>query len=215
MEWYSLVYRASYRLGFTPWDRGAPASGLVDLVEGPNALPRGRALDLGCGTGTNTIYLSKSGWDGTGIDMVASALDVARGNATRAGVHPRFIKGDVTHLLELTLEGPFDLLVDVGCFHTLPEDLRDRYAEGLSRVAAPGATLFLFAFSPGRLAPVRSGATADELIARFKAWDLATEKPSPDGASGRGWRAAAARYFGAHQYRLRRNAQPAAGGADA
>jgi SAM-dependent methyltransferase len=214
MEWYDFVYRASYRFGFTPWDRGAPASGLVDLVEGPNAVPRGRALDLGCGTGTNTIYLSRSGWDATGIDMVASALDVAQLNAKRAGVRPKFINGDVTHLLELELEGPFDLLVDVGCFHTLPEDLRDRYAEGLSRVSAPAATLFLFAFSPGRLAPMRSGATADEVVARFKAWDLAMEKPSPDGASGGGWRAAATRYFGAHEYRLRRNAQLTAGGAD-
>lgn len=44
MEWYSVVYRASYRLGFTPWDRGKPAAGLVDLVEGPMACGPGEPL---------------------------------------------------------------------------------------------------------------------------------------------------------------------------
>lgn len=213
MEWYNFVYRASYRLGFTPWDRGKPASGLVELVEGPNALRPGRALDLGCGSGNNTIYLSRNGWDATGIDMVASALNVARKNAERAGVHPRFVEGDVTRLSELDAKGPFDLLVDVGCFHTLPAHLRDQYAEGLTQVAAPGATLFLYAFSPGRIAPMKSGTTEAEVIARFKGWSLATEQASMDGTSGNGFTAAAGRYFGPHEYRLRRQARDAAGDA--
>src|SRR5438128_2069168 len=98
MRWYDFVYRASYRLGFTPWDRGVPPPGLVELVEGPAALPAGRAIDLGCGTATNTIYLARRGWEVTGVDMVPQALETARQRAAAAGVSPRLVQGDVTRL---------------------------------------------------------------------------------------------------------------------
>jgi cyclopropane fatty-acyl-phospholipid synthase-like methyltransferase len=204
MDWYRLVYGASYRLGFTPWDRGTPASGLVDLVAGPSALPRGRALDLGCGSGTNTIYLCKHGWETTGVDMVPRALDEARQNAARSGVSPRLILGDVTCLRDIDLGVGFNLFVDVGCFHTLPATLRNKYVESVSSLAAPGATLFLYAFSPRRLTPMKSGTTQDEIAARFTGWSLTSAEASPDGTTAPGWRGASARYFGPRQYRLHR-----------
>jgi SAM-dependent methyltransferase len=204
MDWYELVYGACYRLGFTPWDRGAPASGLVGLVDGPEALKPGRALDLGCGTGTNTIFLCSNGWQVTGVDIVPRALEAARRNARHARVSPSFVGGDVTRLRELDLEGAFDLVVDVGCFHTLPAGLRERYVESVSSVATPGATLFLFAFSPRRLAPVRSGVTHEEIVASFQGWRLISGNPSLDGTTAASWRGAAARYFAPHEYTLRR-----------
>jgi SAM-dependent methyltransferase len=205
MDWYRLVYGASYRLGFTPWDRGTPASGLVDLVEGPNALPRGRALDLGCGSGTNTIFLCKHGWEATGVDLVPRALEAARRNAARSGVSPRLVLGDVTRLRDLNLGGDVNLFVDVGCFHTLPVKLRDKYVESVSSVAAPGATLFLYAFSSGRLAPMKSGTTRDEIAARFTGWSLTSAAASLDGTTAPGWRGASARYFAPREYRLQRS----------
>jgi SAM-dependent methyltransferase len=204
MDWYQLVYGACYRLGFTPWDRGAPASGLVGLVEGPNALKPGRALDLGCGTGTNTIFLCTHGWQATGVDMVPRALDAARQNARNARVYASFVDGDVTRLRELDLGSAFDLIVDVGCFHTLPAALRERYVRSVSSVAAPGATLFLFAFSPRRLAPMRSGVTHEEVVASLQGWRLISGNPSLDGTTAGSWRGGAARYFAPREYTLRR-----------
>ena len=78
MRWYSLVYRAFYAVGLRIWERQKPPSDLIDLAEGPAALTPGRALDLGCGTGTDSIYLAQHGWDVTGVDMVPRALDIAR-----------------------------------------------------------------------------------------------------------------------------------------
>ena len=98
LRWYQLVYRVIYRLGLIVWRRAAPPAELVTLIEGPNALPVGRALDLGCGTGTDTIYLAAHHWDVTGVDMVPKALAIARRNATAAGVAPHFVEGDVTRL---------------------------------------------------------------------------------------------------------------------
>jgi methylase of polypeptide subunit release factors len=85
---YQLVYRLIYRLGLIFWRRATPPAKLVTLVEGPSALPAGRALDLGCGTGTDTIYLATHGWTVTAVDMVPKALALARRDATAAGVEP-------------------------------------------------------------------------------------------------------------------------------
>jgi SAM-dependent methyltransferase len=174
-RWYGLVYRSLYRLGLTIWERAVPPSDLVDLVEGPSPAPPGRALDIGCGTGTDTVYLAAHGWDVTGVDMVPRALAIARRRAAAAGVAPRFVKGDASRLRDLGLGDGFTLVLDFGCFHTLPADRRDPYVAGVSGVAAPGATLLLYGFArPPRLAPMRAGVSAGEVRERFvpHGWEL-------------------------------------------
>src|SRR5262245_14478682 len=98
--WSGFLYRISYLIGFKPWDIGVPIPDLVSFIEGPSAPPPGRALDLGCGTGTNTVYLALHGWEATGIDLIPRALAAARRRATAAGVSPRLVLGDVTRLDE-------------------------------------------------------------------------------------------------------------------
>ena len=57
----SLMYRLMYRVGFTPWDTDQVPKELSTLIEGAGALPHGRALDIGCGTGTQAVYMARSG----------------------------------------------------------------------------------------------------------------------------------------------------------
>src|SRR5215470_13935916 len=80
-RWYSLVYRAFYLARLRIWERQVPPSDLVELIEGRLALAPGSALDLGCGTGTDSIYLAAHGWDVTGVDMVSEAVAIACRNA--------------------------------------------------------------------------------------------------------------------------------------
>ncbi|HYB34510.1 MAG TPA: class I SAM-dependent methyltransferase [Mycobacterium sp.] len=81
------------------------------------------------------------------------ALTAARPKATAAGVTPRFVEGDVTRLHDLGVGDGYTLLLDFGCFHTLPEDRRPAYVTSV-RVAAPGATLLLCGFKrPPKAAP--------------------------------------------------------------
>jgi SAM-dependent methyltransferase len=70
----------------------------VELVEGAAPLRPGRALDLGCGTGRNTLYLARHRWYAVGIDMLGRAIDKARSRAVGAAASARFIHGDVTKL---------------------------------------------------------------------------------------------------------------------
>jgi SAM-dependent methyltransferase len=171
-RWYRFVYRTAYRLGLTIWERSAPPADLVDLVERSEP---GRALDLGCGTGTDSVYLAEHGWDVTGVDMVPKALTIARRRAAAAGVSPRFVTGDVTRLPDLEVGGGHTLILDFGCFHTLPEDRRGPYVGSVSAAAAPGATLLLYGFRrPPRLSPMHAGVTADGVRERFSGagWEL-------------------------------------------
>ena len=182
-RWYEFVYRAAYQMGLAVWQRDASPPELVDLVEGPSPLSPGRALDVGCGTGTDSIYLSQHGWDVTGVDMVAKALVRAHRRAATAGVTPRLVNGDATRLRELGVGDGFTLLLIFGCFHTLPEDRRPLYVAGVSEVAAPGATLLLYGFTrPPRAAPMYSRVSTQEVEGRFgQAWELLSSSRSSVG----------------------------------
>ena len=181
LRWYRVVYSLLYRLGLIIWRRHTPPAELVALVEGDAALPAGRALDLGCGTGTDTIYLATHGWDVTAVDGVSRALSIARRNATAASVTPRFLHGDVTRLQELDAGNGYTLLLDFGCFHTLPEDRRPAYVTSVCDAAASGATLLLYGFRrPPKAAPMRAGVTVEEIRRRFthRGWQLVKAGPT-------------------------------------
>jgi cyclopropane fatty-acyl-phospholipid synthase-like methyltransferase len=183
----SLRYRLLYRLGITPWDQDHVPGELAALIEGPTALTAGLALDIGCGTGTQSVYLARYGWQVTGVDAVPRALAQAQQRAAAAGVSVRWLMADVGALDELGLNGGFGLLHDRGCFHDLPISVRDRYVHGVSSLAAPGATFLLMAFVPGtRRLGAPSGASEEEIQRRFGPhWELLSVQsdsgPNPPG----------------------------------
>src|ERR1700738_2660399 len=93
-----LLFKTLYRFGFTPWDGHPIAKSLRDLIEGDDALPAGTALDVGGGTGDNSLYLAKHGWQVTGVDYVPKAVDKARAKAAADDVDVRFEQADITDL---------------------------------------------------------------------------------------------------------------------
>lgn len=124
-----------YRAGETPWDTGHPDPELVALLEA-GRLPRGRALDIGCGTGTTVRTLAERGYEALGVDVSKLAIE-------QAAAKPRPAKGSVEfrHLdfLADPPAGPFDLVVDRGCFHVFDgADERARFAARVAECLAPG-----------------------------------------------------------------------------
>ncbi len=138
--WRKLFYSLFY-LRRPPWDTGITPPEVEEFVQNH---PPGRALDLGCGTGTNVIYLAQHGWQATGVDFVQKAIGKARQKADQAGVAVNFYADDVTRLSEIT--GQFDLVLDIGCFHSLSRRAKRHYTASLSRLLAPHGTFLLYGF---------------------------------------------------------------------
>jgi ubiquinone/menaquinone biosynthesis C-methylase UbiE len=123
------------------WDTGITPPELESFAT--NHSP-GRALDLGCGTGTNAVFLAKNGWQVTGVDFVERAIRTAKRKASQAGVKVKFICGDVTQL-DIT-PGGFDLILDIGCLHSLPPDKKKMYMKNVARLLSQQGTYMLYAF---------------------------------------------------------------------
>jgi SAM-dependent methyltransferase len=144
-----LLFKTFYRLGFVPWDGHPLPTSLRDLIEGENALAPGTALDIGCGTGDNSIYLAKHGWQVTAVDFVAKAVDKARAKASANKLDIKFARADATRLSSEGVGTNFDLIVDNGCLHGMSTEDRDAYVREVTAVAAPSGRLLLVEFIPG------------------------------------------------------------------
>jgi SAM-dependent methyltransferase len=135
---------------FTPWDTDTPAPELVEFVRGRDRAP-GRALDIGCGTGTHALWLADQGFDVLGIDIARRAIERARARAAAARPDGRIRFEVLDVLTSLPEGGPFDLVFDRGVFHVFdsPED-RTRFAAQVARCLAPsGAWLSLIGSTEG------------------------------------------------------------------
>jgi SAM-dependent methyltransferase len=151
LRFSNWAFDLQYILGRTPWDTQVTPPEVVALIEG-QTISTGRALDLGCGTGTNAIYLARHGWRVVGVDFSAVAIWQARCKARRAGMDCTFHRADVTGLS--FLDGTFDFVLDIGCLHSIPMERWRPYAAEIIRLARPGGLYMLYAFVPH---PDRSG----------------------------------------------------------
>lgn len=120
-------YRERYKSGDTPWDAGRPDFNLIEVVT-QRPVPSCKALDIGCGTGDNSIWLALNSFQVTGTDASDIALKKAKEKASQANVECDFVLAD---FLKDTIEGaPFGFVFDRGCLHSFDsEDERRRFAE--------------------------------------------------------------------------------------
>ena len=125
-----------YVAGDTPWDTGKPDEHLVAFLRS-SPVERGRALDVGCGTGTNALWLAEQGFAVLGVDLAPSGIEKARAKAAGLGRDCRFALAD---FLRDEVSGcPFDLVFDRGCFHVFDEARdRARFAQHVASLLKAG-----------------------------------------------------------------------------
>ena len=182
-------FRRSYE-GHPAWDVDRPQPAFVRLAE--QGRIHGSVLDVGCGTGANSLYLAARGHEVWGIDYVPAAIDRARARAWKLGLRVKFRTGDALKLQRLDRQ--FDTVIDSLVFHEFSDDERTRFVQGLRSTLRPGGSYHLLCFSenePGNGGPRR--VTQREISQAFAfGWSIASLRPARidlriDNQSAVGW----------------------------
>jgi len=186
LESWDSRYRGSSR---PPWDKGFPSTHLQAAVESGRVKP-GRAVVLGCGTGTNAIYLAKKGFDVTAIDIAPTALNLAEDKAKEAKAEVRWVLADV--LAPPSDLGPFDFVFDRGCYHGVRRGNARGYVEAAKQLSRPGTQILILAgnaneerrYGPPRVKEeeLRGDFSSDFEFVRFDTVRFDSRDPNRQGA---------------------------------
>jgi len=177
--WRRFFFEWMY-LHSPPWDSGIVPPELIEFVSNH---PAGRAIDLGCGTGTNSIFLAKKGWQVTAVDFSWLAIYLAKRKSRAEGTKITFLRQDVTNLRGVNKS--FDLVLDVGCFHGLSVIQKQRYIHQLRRLLAAQSYFLLYGFieSPPNSPAVRS----DDLEGMKEFLEMIRQQPGKDRDRNSAW----------------------------
>lgn len=117
----SSDWEERYRKGDLPWDTGKPEDELARLV-GDETIPVCAAMEVGCGTGTNVIWLAQQGFNVVGVDISPTAIEMASKKLATTEVDCALIALDI--LKETVPGAPFGFVFDRGCLHSFdsPEE---------------------------------------------------------------------------------------------
>lgn len=114
------------------WEFSYPSPELVALAAARVPRRNSRVLDVGCGGGTDAIFMAQCGFRVTGVDISAAALRIAEKRAEEALVEVDWRRGNV---LELPIDDEsIDFVTDRGLFHLIEDHDRPKYASELFRV---------------------------------------------------------------------------------
>ncbi len=131
--------------GNTPWDTNEPDSELIRVLA-EHAIAPCRMLELGCGTGTNAVYLAQQGFDVTAFDLSELAIEKATARAKEAGVDVRLLAASIFDLPDLG--EPFPLVFDRGVYHCVRRQGAARFCDVVANLTAPGGWYLTLAGNP-------------------------------------------------------------------
>lgn len=144
------------------WDCPWPSPELVSLVASAEPGTIRTAVDLGCGAGTEALFLARYGIRTVGADISRAGLRIAGQRASDSPATPIWCQADVLALP--VRDSSMDLVNDRGTFHHLQSELRPMYAAEVARGLALGGRLFLRGMSEdGR----KKTAVTPEVIGSF------------------------------------------------
>jgi cyclopropane fatty-acyl-phospholipid synthase-like methyltransferase len=134
-----------------PWDSGIVPPEVEEFIR---TNPPGHALDLGCGTGTSSLGLAQAGWKVTGVDFSRRAISIATRKARTVDLQVEFLAADVTRLPQSLFDFQYELVLDIGCFHSLSISGRACYLNQLEHLLIPEGTWLIYGFFTPEESPV-------------------------------------------------------------
>ena len=120
-------WQGRYLSGDLPWDTGRYDFNLKTVVTKHSIKPC-KSLEIGCGTGSNTIWLAQQGFSVTAIDIAEAAMQKAIAKISKTKLRCKFFTADI---LKQKIKGaPFSFVFDRGCFHSFNSaKARSKYAK--------------------------------------------------------------------------------------
>lgn len=135
-----LLFQYWY-FGQPKWDTGISPPELLEFIDKHQPA---RAIDIGCGTGTNVITLAKAGWQVTGVDFAPRALRLARQKLKSSNTKANLRVSDATNLKGIV--GPYEFALDIGCFHSIHKAGKAKYLKQLDRILTPNGFWLMYGF---------------------------------------------------------------------
>jgi SAM-dependent methyltransferase len=121
-----------------PWAHEHP-SAFLDQIVAERGSP-GRVLDIGCGGGTDSIYMASQGWDVVALDFIPKALEFTQARAVEQGLTLSTIEADITTWEPI---GEFDLVLDHGLLHNMDSVRHAAYRERVIQSISPGGNFVI------------------------------------------------------------------------
>ena len=137
------TFEQRYQEGIPPWEIGKPQLAVIALAQ--KRLLYGEVLDVGCGTGENSLYLASQGLTLLGVDFSRTAIEQAQTKASQKNSRAQFRVGNALRLG--LLKKTFDCVLDSALFHVFSDKERLAYAQSLRDVLEPGGTAHILCFS--------------------------------------------------------------------
>jgi len=138
---FQRLYKSARKPEDLPWHEADPPALLVKALDQRDA--PGRALDIGCGSGTYSIYMAERGYRVTAIDFMPQAIAMLQDRIAGHDLAIEAIQADVGRW---TATEPFDIALDIGCSHTPSMIEFGEYKAQLLNWLAPGGAFILVHF---------------------------------------------------------------------
>ncbi len=179
---FKRLYRGAKNPEDLPWHQAAPPGLLVEALDA--RAEAGTALDVGCGAGTYSMYMARRGYRVTGVDFMPEAVELLRRQTADSGLRVTAIEADI---LAWTPPATNDVVLDVGCLHSLGAGRHALYKAQLLRWLAPGGDFVLV--HCGRrgwwdLWPIGPDRVSHEVLVRLFAPELVLKAYRPELLTG-------------------------------
>ncbi len=115
---------------------------IVGLMGSPDFPRSGKVLEIGSGAGDVSLLFAERGYQVSGIDISATAIEWAKEKASNARLKANFEVGDVTNMGRWE-NGTFDIVVDGHCLHCIIGDDRAKVLKETFRVLKPGGMFYV------------------------------------------------------------------------
>lgn len=184
-----MDWRQAWKTGVTPWDAGASPPALRSLLD-RDAVPGGRILVPGCGTGYDLASLARDDREVVGIDL---SEDARTAFLSRHPDLPGSVAYEVTDFFSYAPAEGFDFVWDYTFFCALDPDQRSSWSQTMGRLVKPSGVLatLLFPFEDpvsdrqGPPWPINTGMVRGYIEDVFEELDTAEVELTHPGREGK------------------------------